>query len=439
MAGLLDRAAETVARAGATLLDLAGFVRSARDRAYEYPTARLTPEKLVNIFRVADQGELRSQGELIGEMLERDAHLQSVVAQRRSSAMSRPREVVAADDTPAAAEAAGFVEEALRYVPFLGHRLGELWFGNLAGYAVQQMRWTFAAGKFWIEDLVPIPRSRFRADVEDELLLVTDENPRGDRLDVRHPAEFLVLKKPGPVGSICRPEVMRTCAAAYMFKRFAIQDWHIFAERYGVPMRYSQHSRNATTEEKKAALSALVNLGTDGAALLPEGFPVNVLEARGGGTQDVHGSLASFWNAEMSKSVVGQTLTTEAGDKGARSLGLVHQVGREALVDQDVEILEETLQRGLVRWLVEFNFPPGTPCPQLRIQRSSTQDLDADAKRMSVLVNELGMQVPVEHAHKIFGIPRAEAGEDVLTGRGAAAPTVPPPPLNEPDGLGGDA
>jgi len=42
------------------------------------------------------------------------------------------------------------------------------------------------------------------------------------------------------------------------------------------------------------------------------------------GAKGVHKLLADFMGAEMAKAVLGQTLTVEAGQRGARSLGEVH-------------------------------------------------------------------------------------------------------------------
>jgi hypothetical protein len=74
-------------------------------------------------------------------------------------------------------------------------------------------------------------------------------------------------------------------------------------------------------------------------------------------------------NAEISKIVIGQTMTTDDGASLAQ--GKVHQDVKEEVTDADVEELCESFQQGPARWLTEWNFP-GAAVPILR--RPSPED-----------------------------------------------------------------
>jgi phage gp29-like protein len=55
---------------------------------------------------------------------------------------------------------------------------------------------------------------------------------------------------------------------------------------------------------------------------------------------------------------LGQTLTTEPGERGARSLGEVHLAVREDIVRQDAQALMALVNGQLIPWIVELNLPP---------------------------------------------------------------------------------
>jgi hypothetical protein len=61
----------------------------------------------------------------------------------------------------------------------------------------------------------------------------------------------------------------------------------------------------------------------------------------------------------MSKAVLGQTLTVDAGERGARSLGEVHLQVREDIVRQDAQALMSLVNGQLIPWIVELNIGAG--------------------------------------------------------------------------------
>ena len=53
------------------------------------------------------------------------------------------------------------------------------------------------------------------------------------------------------------------------------------------------------------------------------------------GTSDLYKGLAQFCNQEISKHILGNTLTTEAGEKGTQALGSVQKKAEDLLLEQD--------------------------------------------------------------------------------------------------------
>jgi hypothetical protein len=69
-----------------------------------------------------------------------------------------------------------------------------------------------------------------------------------------------------------------------------------------------------------------------------------------------YSTWGKFWNLEMSKAVLGETLTTEMGENGARAASETHADILDMLVDSDADLLSGTLNGQLITWLTRANF-----------------------------------------------------------------------------------
>ncbi|EMY0604116.1 DUF935 domain-containing protein, partial [Escherichia coli] len=78
-------------------------------------------------------------------------------------------------------------------------------------------------------------------------------------------------------------------------------------------------------------------------------------QAAANGQADPFETMISWGERSISKAILGGTLTTEAGDKGARSLGEVHNEVRREIRDSDLRQLAATLNRDLVYPLYALN------------------------------------------------------------------------------------
>ena len=121
-------------------------------------------------------------------------------------------------------------------------------------------------------------------------------------------------------------------------------------------------------------------------------------------------AMADFCNREMSKAVLGQTLTTDTtGSTGTYGAASVHAQVRRDLVEADAQALAATLREQLLRPLVGFNFGWDKPVPWFRFRFEEEEDL----KTLSEVYRNLaamGVPLDMEHVAERFGIPLARAG-----------------------------
>jgi len=133
------------------------------------------------------------------------------------------------------------------------------------------------------------------------------------------------------------------CAQYVIYKRGDFGDWSQFAEMFGMPFcdaTYSVHDE----ETRKALISAMEQWGGANYMVRPEGTNMEIHDNNGAsGSNSLYKDLRDACNAEIAMIMLGNTLTTEQGSKGARSLGEVHQDAETQKHMYDEKFILDTL------------------------------------------------------------------------------------------------
>lgn len=401
-------------------------VASVRDRWSSYPSNGLTPERLTAILREADAGDLYRWAELAEEMEEKDTHLGSIMQTRKLAVLGIDWEVMPFDsDNQQDVELAEWVRWALDQIQDWEGSMLDILDALGKGLSVSELMWQIRDGRALVDRIKWVHLKRFRFDEHDQLLLTTDTDPMGIPLPDN---KFLIHRYKARSGHSARAGIMRTVGWMYLFKNFSMKDWVAFAEVYGMPVRVGYYDSNASETDKQALLQALINIASDAAGILPKGsdiqFITDSLRAAGG---DVFQALANFCNAEMSKAVLGQTLTTEVGDKGSYAASQTHQQVRQDLLEADCRSLAETLRQYLIRPLVLFNFGKAATSrlPWIKFHCEPPEDLQAKAETYRVLISDIGLPVAQDHLYEVFGVPRPEDGQQLVAPPTSGLPALP--------------
>lgn len=156
------------------------------------------------------------------------------------------------------------------------------------------------------------PRFRSQATPDEGELL-----PWGKFVFVRH---FPTYDNPYGLRLLTR------CFWPITFKKGGIRFWVTFMEKYGMPFLLGRYSRGTSADEQQAMLTKLQNMVRDAVAVVPEGDTVELLNQAGGGggSSELFEKMKSVMDDEVSKVIVGQTLTTQPGESGSYALGKVH-------------------------------------------------------------------------------------------------------------------
>ena len=380
-----------------------------RDRYSSYPGSGLTPGRLAAIFRAADQGDIREQIELYEEMEEKDAHLAAILQTRKVAVQGLSYRLVPASESAEDGRIADFVEQVLEALDFdqiimnILDALGK-------GFSVQEIIWGMRHGRVVVEGVEWLDPKRVSfAHGEQPELFAED----GRTLIEPAPWKLIFHRCILRSGSVVRAGLLRTVAWVYLFKNYALKDWNVFNEVFGMPLRLGKFDPAATVEDREILRQAIMSLGSDTAAVISKNTEIEFVDTpgRGGGRENPFMAMAEFCNREMSKAVLGQTLTTDVYQAtGTYSAARVHQQVRRDLVESDADSLAATLKGQLLRPLVGFNFGWERGVPELQFYAEEDVNLKELAETYAKVMG-LGVRIPAEHIARVFGLPQLQSKE----------------------------
>lgn len=400
-------------------------VAQVQDKYSDYPSNGLTPQRLAHIFREADAGDVYRQMELFEEMEEKDPHLFSQLQTRKNAVTGLDYEVIPFDsDEDSDKAVAEFVADQINGIEDFEDAEMDLLDAIGKGFAVSEIIWGYANGRTTVEEIKSRQQKRFFWDpLDDSFQVRTKEYPSGILVPEN---KFIVHRYKARSGHPSRAGVLRVVAWMYLFKNYDVKDWVSFCEVFGMPLRLGKYAPGASDDDKDALMQALVKIGTDAAGIIPEGTEIDFHEANKTSSIDVYERLARYCDEQMSKAILGQTLTSDSGG-GSYAQSKTHNEVRHDLTVADCKALASTLRRDLLRPLVLFNFGDDTRIPYIRYDCEESEDLQKTATILGTLIQQTGLKVGSSYMYKKFSIPKPEPGEEILAPPSAAPQGTPLP------------
>ena len=384
-------------------------IRDVNDKFSSYPSDGLTPVKLARIFKEADAGDPFRQMELFEEMESKDTHLFSQLQTRKLAVTGLDWEVQPFSQDETDQEIAAFVEEQLKELDGFSDNLMDILDAIGKGISFQEIEWEYRDGHVVVGNIEYVHQKKFYYDtLTDALMLRTEAFPGGIPLPEN---KFIVHRYKARSGHPSRYGVLRVVAWMYLFKNYDLKDWVSFCEVYGMPLRLGTYDATASEKDKAALMDAIVRMGTDAAGIVPSGTDIKFIESNKQSSVDIYERLARFCDEQMSKAIVGQTLTSDSGGSYAQSK--THNDVRQDLTEADCKAVMETVRRDLIRPLVEFNFGVQAHVPYFILNATDTDDLKETAEIVNTLA-AAGLEIPKSWLYKKFNIPAPEDGEETI-------------------------
>jgi phage gp29-like protein len=148
--------------------------------------------------------------------------------------------------------------------------------------------------------------------------------------------------------------VLSLCYWPWMIKKEATKYWVQFSERYGVPFLIGKYDADIKKNTQEAVDEFLENIVSGGYGAMPKDVETQLIDATSG-SSDIFKSLINWCNSEISKAVLSQTLTTEAGTSGSYALGQVHEETRNQIIEGDSRMVQEAMNK-LIKIILDLNF-----------------------------------------------------------------------------------
>lgn len=381
----------------------------------------LRPERLAGILRQAQMGNARDYLTLAEEMEERYLHYASQVQTRRLAIEG----ITPTVETPKGMDTriVDAVHELIEEPGFLD-TIGELTDGIAKGYAVVEPVWEYERKYLRPVEWKVRDQRFFQFDrvTMRELRLARDGSLDGD--PITKPT-FIVHMPRSKTGIPIRRGFARAACWAWMLQSFALKDWAAFAEIYGVPLRLGKYHPGASEADKRTLLRAVASIANDAAAIIPQGMELELIEADGSKGEAVFGGLLDYLDKNVSKLIVGQTMT--ADDGGSMAQAVVHDKVRIDIVQADGRQLATTLNRDFIPWFVAFNFGPQDVYPRVALPVPEPEDLKELTEGVARLL-PYGLKVGQKQMRGKLGLSEPEEGDEILAPQKPAAP----PPGNDP-------
>lgn len=233
-------------------------------------------------------------------------------------------------------------------------------------------------------------------DLQSRSILLNDTGDR--KVSYEGDSQILILGKPLNYGLLLK-------AAPYaIYKRGGFGDYAQWIELFGMPQRIGKYS---TYDPASRALleEAFKSAGSAPYIVVPKEAEIEThVVSKGSGAS--YNEFREACNEEMLITILGQTLTTVQGDRGARSLGEVHLKVEQSKHAGDIRFVQRVLNEQVCPMLEArgFNLKGG----RFQFPKAAEPLTVADVVNLSELI-----EIPASFLYEKYGIPEAKEGEAI--------------------------
>lgn len=302
------------------------------------------------------------------------------------------------------------------------------WFRRLIKDVLDAKFWGFTLCQFyrngeWTDyDLIP----RKHADPVRRLIMCRQTDITGTSWDEY--ADLLFVGNKDDLGLLAK------AAPWVIYKRNTTADWAQFSEIFGMPIREytyetdDDEARRRTVEDAQGtgSLAVLVHSKDSTLELKESGNKT--------GSADLYERLCERCNSEISKLILGNTLTTEASNKGTHALGTVHKKVEDNVAQADRRFILDVLNYDMADIFLSLgiNTRDGEFC---FIKPKDLNAIKAEIDILATLKNTFNLPIDDDTLYEKTVTKKPENYNELKTQvQAAPEPIAPPtPPKKDPE------
>ena len=414
------------------------IVPKAQDRLLETIEREQLPADVRQTLAGALAGDLRLQQLLFQAMVDTWPRLQKALrevklAVRKALWQLKPWAERGEKPKGGAEKLAREVEAAIwsmRPDPTRGERgfegmVEELALGYFFGHQVLEIRWERDAKGYRPRSAKVVPPRfygyPYQNDGEDRLMFDPTGGMGAPQFEDFPEHRFLIAINGGHPGhpSIAAP--LRALATYWLAAVYGLKWLTQFAQICGVPFRWAEYA-SGDNASKQVVQEMLAKIGSAGWGAFPTGTKINFVDTGKGANTVAQKVLLDLADEQCDIFILGQTLTSSAGDKGSQALGKVHEGVRQDVIEGVCDFVGEVLTYQLVPSIVALNYGESRDdLPGVWAEWPEEKDLKAEAERVEVL-KRIGLAVGKEWGYETLGVPMPAEGDELLFNPSEQAP-----------------
>jgi phage gp29-like protein len=268
------------------------------------------------------------------------------------------------------------------------------------GLAVLEILWKPDGGWWRIAGVELKPQHWFGFNRGNELVfrgekfMEAQALPAGKFILVRH---FATYENPYGLRLLSR------CLWPAAFKKGGLSFYTRFVEKFGNPWTIGYAPSQAGAAEMDQMAARLARMVRDATAVLPYGAKVEFLNAPGG-SAEYHETYLKRMDAAISKVLMGNTLTSEIGDRGSYAAAETHKEVADEFAESDLDMVVTAMNE--LAWIyAQVNVGPEIMAPQFSYEEPEDLDKLADMDRK---LFALGVRFEPKHFQDKYGLAEDE-------------------------------
>lgn len=360
------------------------------------------------------------------QMVDADSVLAGLIDSRIDACAGIEWDIIPASQDESDVDISNFVREAIKGIDEFQDDLSDILRACVTGFSVSEIIWTNrdVDGEMRIvpEALLAKTADWFKFDQERKLRFLSNESkyegvPVPDYKFIVHSFR---KRNESPYGV----SLLRSVYWPWWFKSHGYAEWMKAAERGAVGTIVMKYGPAANEEEQNELEEAAQKMLKCHYVVCKEDtqieFPVQQIDSS---FADI---LVSRCNDEMTYRILGAVLSSSTTESGTRALGEVHDLRFQERTEADSKSLAATLNKTLIKYIVDLNYPGVTQYPKWKQRYEQPKDVATNANTLKFAL-ELGLDISKKTAADLLELPLAKEGEDLISLTTAPAPEQIPP------------